>query len=84
MQQRGIFATRSPKRPNPIGMSVVRLLEMEGTTLTIAGVDMLDGSPLLDLKPYVPAFDSVQADRIGWFTGRVERVHVVRADERFQ
>jgi tRNA-Thr(GGU) m(6)t(6)A37 methyltransferase TsaA len=78
----GIFATRSPKRPNPIGFAVVRLLRIEQARLIIAGVDMLDGTPLLDLKPYVPAFDSIQTDRIGWFAGRIERVHVVRADER--
>jgi tRNA-Thr(GGU) m(6)t(6)A37 methyltransferase TsaA len=83
-QQRGIFATRSPKRPNPIGFSVVKLVEVRGTTLVIMGVDMLDGTPLLDLKPYVPAFDSHQTDRIGWFADRIERVHSVRADERFQ
>jgi tRNA-Thr(GGU) m(6)t(6)A37 methyltransferase TsaA len=78
----GIFATRSPKRPNPIGFAVVRLLRIEHVRLIIAGVDMLDGTPLLDLKPYVPAFDSIQTDRIGWFADRTERVHVVRADER--
>jgi tRNA-Thr(GGU) m(6)t(6)A37 methyltransferase TsaA len=82
-QPHGIFATRSPKRPNPIGFAVVRLLQIQDATLLIAGVDMLDGTPLLDIKPYVPAFDSVQADRIGWFTDRIERVHVARADQRF-
>jgi tRNA-Thr(GGU) m(6)t(6)A37 methyltransferase TsaA len=82
-QLRGIFATRSPKRPNPIGFSVVRLVEIHGTTLVIMGVDMLDGTPLLDLKPYVPAFDSHQPERIGWLADRIERVLSVRADERF-
>ncbi len=81
---RGIFATRSPKRPNPIGFSVVRLLSVAGETLTIADVDMLDGTPLLDLKPYVPAFDAHATERIGWFATNVEKVHRVRADERFR
>jgi len=56
---RGIFATRSPKRPNAIGLSVVRLAGIEGSTLTIEDVDILDGTPLLDIKPYVPAFDAL-------------------------
>lgn len=80
---RGIFATRSPRHPNPIGLSVVRLLRVDGTTLHVSGLDLLDGTPVLDLKPYVPAFDCVQAERIGWFDGRADRVHQVRADGRF-
>jgi tRNA (adenine37-N6)-methyltransferase len=66
-QEHGIFATRSPRRPNPLGMTVVRLLAVEGTTLRVSGVDMVDGTPLLDIKPYVPAFDIHPADRVGWF-----------------
>jgi tRNA-Thr(GGU) m(6)t(6)A37 methyltransferase TsaA len=80
----GIFATRSPKRPNSIGFSVVRLIGVEGTTLTIADVDMLDGTPLLDIKPYVPAFDHREAERMGWFATRAAQVHTTRADERFR
>ena len=80
----GIFATRSPRRPNPIGLSVVRLLAIEGCTLLIEDVDLLDGTPLLDLKPYVPAFDVRETEHIGWFSDRVERVHTTRADERFR
>jgi tRNA-Thr(GGU) m(6)t(6)A37 methyltransferase TsaA len=55
---RGVFATRAPSRPNAIGLSIVRLIEVIGTTLVIEDADILDGTPLLDLKPYVPAFDS--------------------------
>jgi len=80
----GIFATRSPKRPNPIGFSVVRLLDVMGDTLRVADVDMLDGTPLLDLKPYVPAFDAHDTERIGWFAANIEKVHQTRADERFR
>jgi tRNA (adenine37-N6)-methyltransferase len=84
-QPHGIFATRSPRRPNPLGLSLVRLIAIEegARTLLIEDVDLLDGTPLLDLKPYVPAFDARETDRIGWFAGRLERVHTTRADERF-
>jgi tRNA (adenine37-N6)-methyltransferase len=82
-QTHGIFATRSPRRPNPLGLSVVRLVAVEGGTLLIEDVDVLDGTPLLDLKPYVPAFDAHATDRIGWFADRLDRVHTVRADKRF-
>ncbi len=64
--EHGIFATRSPCRPNPLGMSLVRLLRREGAVLQLAGVDILDGTPLLDIKPYSPRFDAVEAPRGGW------------------
>lgn len=64
-RERGLFATRSPCRPNPIGLSVVRLLGRQGRVLQVAGVDMLDGTPLLDIKPYVPEFDAHRS-RAGW------------------
>ena len=80
---RGIFATRSPRHPNPIGISIVRLLAVVGSTLEISGVDLLDGTPVLDIKPYVPTFDSVAADRTGWLEEAAERVHEVKADRRF-
>jgi tRNA (Thr-GGU) A37 N-methylase len=81
---RGVFATRSPRHPNPIGLSVVRLIAVEGATLEIAGVDLVDGTPVLDVKPYVPRFDVVDAERTGWLEGAAERVHDVRADARFE
>lgn len=68
---RGVFATRSPERPNHIGVSVVKLIERRGNTLRVSGVDMLDGTPLIDIKPYVPKFDHRDAERIGWLEGRV-------------
>jgi tRNA (adenine37-N6)-methyltransferase len=68
---RGVFATRAPNRPNPLGLSLVRLIGREGATLTIAGVDLLDGTPLLDIKPYIPSLTPPTADvRIGWLTGK--------------
>jgi tRNA-Thr(GGU) m(6)t(6)A37 methyltransferase TsaA len=81
VQEHGLFATRSPGRPNPIGLSVVRLLRREGNILYIADVDMLDATRLLDIKPYIPAFDSHPVSRAGWVdTCRVDRR---RADARF-
>jgi tRNA-Thr(GGU) m(6)t(6)A37 methyltransferase TsaA len=73
-RERGLFATRSPCRPNPIGLSVVRLLGREGARLRVADVDILDDTPLLDIKPYVPGFDAHPSARAGWFEEcRVDR-----------
>jgi tRNA-Thr(GGU) m(6)t(6)A37 methyltransferase TsaA len=83
-ERRGIFATRAPKRPNPIGVSVVKLINIEGNRLTIEDVDVLDGTPLLDIKPYVPQFDSHEKAQIGWFTDRVQDAEKCRADGRFK
>lgn len=80
--ERGVFATRAPARPNPIGMSPVRLLAVEGTTLRVSEIDILDGTPLLDIKPYVPAFDCLAAERVGWYDTLAKRDAV--ADGRFE
>ena len=64
--QHGTFALRSPARPNPIAMSVVRLLRVEGSTLSVVGLDCLDGTPLLDIKPYFASTDSVPEAVVGW------------------
>jgi tRNA-Thr(GGU) m(6)t(6)A37 methyltransferase TsaA len=69
-QEHGVFATRYPCRPNPIGLSLVRLLRMNGNRLEIEGLDMLDGVSLLDIKPYVPDFDNRANTQIGWYDGR--------------
>jgi len=81
---RGVFSTRAPRRPNPIGISVVRLLKIEGSVLHIEGVDMIDGTPVLDIKPYVPDLDAIAADRIGWLANKVRNVHKTKADQRFK
>jgi tRNA-Thr(GGU) m(6)t(6)A37 methyltransferase TsaA len=65
--EHGLFATRSPARPNPIGLSVVHLVERRGVVLRVTDIDILDGTLLLDIKPYVPAFDSHPGSRAGWF-----------------
>ena len=79
---RGVFATRSPRHPNPIGLSVVSLLAVQGAVLHVAGLDLLDGTPVLDIKPYVPTFDAFAAPRTGWLAQAAQRVHRVRADAR--
>lgn len=79
----GVFATRAPTRPNPIGFSIVRLVSIAGSTLKILDVDMVDGTPLLDIKPYVPAFDTRDGVTIGWYAGRLGGLRGVRADDRF-
>ena len=79
---RGVFATRIPGRPNPIGLSVVRLEKISGNVLHIRGVDMVDGTPLLDIKPYVPMFDAVTDARIGWLANRVDMLENTRGDGR--
>lgn len=79
--ERGIFATRSPARPNPIGISAVRLLRVDGLTLEVEGADMLDGTPLLDIKPYVSEFDSFSAQRAGWLDDSTIQRNL--ADNRF-
>jgi tRNA-Thr(GGU) m(6)t(6)A37 methyltransferase TsaA len=81
---RGTFATRAPARPNPIGLSIVRLIGIERSVLTIENVDMLDQTPVLDIKPYVPGFDHYAVDRIGWLEHSVDRVKAMKSDNRFQ
>jgi tRNA-Thr(GGU) m(6)t(6)A37 methyltransferase TsaA len=79
--ERGLFATRAPARPNPIGLSCVKLISIKDCTLFIEELDMLDGTPLLDIKPYVPRFDSFDVRRHGWLEARDERHQ--EADDRF-
>jgi tRNA (adenine37-N6)-methyltransferase len=79
----GVFATRAPARPNKIGFSVVRLERIEGNILHICDLDIVEGTPLLDIKPYIPAFDCVQASKIGWFSGKIGKLDVARDDGRF-
>jgi tRNA-Thr(GGU) m(6)t(6)A37 methyltransferase TsaA len=81
-ERRGVFATRAPARPNPIGISPVRLLRVDGNILTVAGVDIIDATPLLDIKPYAPAFDCYQVKRCGWMDKAPGRRRL--ADERFE
>jgi tRNA-Thr(GGU) m(6)t(6)A37 methyltransferase TsaA len=79
----GIFATRSPSRPNPVGLSVLRLLDVKGDTLLLENVDVLDGTPVIDIKPYVPDFDVWPAKRVGWFEGKSGNATTTKSDARF-
>lgn len=79
----GIFAIRGPARPNPIGLSVVELKSVVDNRLYIKGVDMVDGTPVLDIKPYVPQFDVRENVRIGWLEGKAEKGATAKSDDRF-
>lgn len=81
-EERGLFATRSPCRPNPIGLSIVELLKVERNLLTVKGIDTLDGTPVLDIKPYVSEFDHRPDVRCGWFELNRSQTNV--ADSRFK
>ena len=80
----GVFATRAPVRPNRLGLSVVRLLGIAGATLRVENIDVVDGTPLLDIKPYVPQFDVHPADRIGWLEQTTKRLPDTKSDGRFR
>jgi tRNA-Thr(GGU) m(6)t(6)A37 methyltransferase TsaA len=70
-RMRGLFATRAPRRPNPIGISVVRLIERKGNVLKVKGIDVINGTPLIDIKPYIPEFDQKESVKIGWLEGKI-------------
>ena len=80
----GVFSTRSPGRPNLIGLSVLRLEKIIDNKLFISDVDMLDGTPVIDIKPYVPQFDAVETERIGWLEDNVIKHKTMKDDGRFK
>ncbi len=80
---RGVFSTRSPLRPNHIGLSIVRLKKIQGNTLVVQDIDILDGTPLLDIKPYIQKFDAVADSRSGWLTASEAEIRDKRSDDRF-
>jgi len=82
-EKHGVFATRAPKRPNSIGISIVRLLKVEGNKLYIEDMDILDGTPVLDIKPHVPEFDNVKAEKIGWLEKVIHKLPKTKDDGRF-
>jgi tRNA (adenine37-N6)-methyltransferase len=81
--KRGLFATRAPARPNPIGVSVVRLVQIEGATLSIQDIDIIDRTPLLDIKPFVPDFDNRKVERLGWLAKKAANAKKKSDDGRF-
>ena len=80
---RGLFSTRAPRRPNPIGLSIVRLLSRKGRILEIEDVDVLDKTPLIDIKPYVPRFDVREVTSSGWLENSQNDAKNKRSDDRF-
>jgi tRNA (adenine37-N6)-methyltransferase len=80
---RGVFATRAPRRPNAIGLSIVKLVEINGNIIQIENVDILDGTPLLDIKPYIPHVDQQEVLKLGWLENKTERFEKQISDERF-
>ncbi len=81
---RGVFATRAPKRPNQIGFSVVKLIKLENNIIHIENVDIVNNTPLLDIKPYVPDFDAATDVKIGWLTKSKHKVSTMKSDNRFE
>jgi tRNA-Thr(GGU) m(6)t(6)A37 methyltransferase TsaA len=83
-RDRGVFSTRAPKRPNPIGLSVVKLHRIVKNRLEIENLDIVDGTPLLDIKPYVPEMIDAEDSRIGWLSGHRKEISTRKSDKRFR
>jgi tRNA-Thr(GGU) m(6)t(6)A37 methyltransferase TsaA len=83
-EPRGVFATRSPSRPNSIGLSIVRLIKIENNVLYVRDLDIVDGTPLLDIKPYVPRFDEKEDIKIGWLEKNIHKLKKMKDDGRFK
>lgn len=81
--KRGLFSTRAPRRPNPIGLSIVQLIKREKNIITINGIDVLNNTPLIDIKPYVPGFDTKDVTAIGWLENTHESAVSLKSDDRF-
>jgi len=83
-QTRGVFSTRSPLRPNHIGISIVKLKEIKDNKVIVEGIDILDGTPLLDIKPYIEKFDGVENSSSGWLKASDQEIKTKRSDDRFK
>jgi len=83
-QPRGVFATRAPRRPNPVGLSILQLDKIEDGILYVSNIDILDGTPLIDIKPYVPDFDAQTGVRTGWLEQAGSAVARKKSDNRFK
>ena len=80
---RGVFSTRAPKRPNKIGFTVVKLNKIEKNILHIENIDVLNETPLLDIKPYISDIDSVEVQKLGWLDGKSQKMGDTKSDKRF-
>jgi len=81
--EHGVFATRAPRRPNPIGLSIVRILSIDKNIIKVSDADVLNGTPLLDIKPYIEQFDKVEQAQSGWMTASNREVEIAQSDDRF-
>lgn len=82
-KKHGVFATRAPRRPNPIGLSIVKILSVDSNIIKVSGADVLDGTPLLDIKPYIEQFDKVEQAQSGWMKASNKEVEIAQSDDRF-
>ena len=82
-QKRGLFSTRAPRRPNSIGLSIVQLIKREKNRISIKGIDVLNGTPLIDIKPYVPGFDAKDVTKLGWLDKNYKKSESLKSDDRF-
>lgn len=81
---RGIFSTRAPTRPNPIGISIVQLISVQDNILELENIDILDRTPVIDIKPYIPAFDQPEEVQVGWLTNHTKNLKNTKSDQRFK
>ncbi|MES9909065.1 MAG: tRNA (N6-threonylcarbamoyladenosine(37)-N6)-methyltransferase TrmO [Candidatus Thiodiazotropha sp.] len=79
----GVFATRAPRRPNPIGISIVKITSIHCNVIEIEGADIVDGTPLLDIKPYIKQFDRIEHSRSGWLNSSADEVRNKKSDNQF-
>ncbi|MBI9067800.1 MAG: tRNA (N6-threonylcarbamoyladenosine(37)-N6)-methyltransferase TrmO [Salinivirgaceae bacterium] len=82
--EHGVFATRAPSRPNRIGLSILKIIKIENNIITVENGDIVNQTPVLDIKPYVPAFDSITTNQIGWLNDNVQMHKIVKDDGRFK
>ena len=83
-KEQGVFATRAPRRPNQIGISIVKIEKIKENIINISNVDIVDGTPLLDIKPYASFFDNVKNERNGWLSGKIKDIKKIKSDKRFK
>lgn len=83
-REHGVFATRAPRRPNPIGMSIVRLLSVRHNLIEVSGADLVNGTPILDIKPYMKQFDKIEDSSSGWLAVSDEEIRKKKSDQRFK
>ncbi len=83
-KEHGVFATRAPSRPNPIGLSVVKLLSVQNNIIEVEGADLVDGTPILDIKPYIEQFDKVEHSKSGWLKASDEEIRNKKSNHRFK